>query len=58
MYLTFNIGGQVLSFALNFQGFTAFKIFMGIVLGKTFMSIGSMKLSSVRISGVRNGTQT
>lgn len=30
------LGQQVLSFAPNFQGFTAFKPFMGTVLGKDF----------------------
>lgn len=43
---------------LNFQGFTTFELFMEIVLGKTCVSIGPMKLSSARILGVRSATSS
>lgn len=57
MYLIHLIfGGQVLLLALNFQGVTTFELFMEIVLGKTCVSIGPMKLSSARILGVRSAT--
>lgn len=49
-----NIWGQVPLLALNFQGFTTFKLFMEIVLGKTCVSIGPVKLFSARILGVRS----
>lgn len=49
-------GGQVLLLALDYQGFTAFKLFMEIVFGKVFVSVGSIKLFSARILGVRNAT--
>lgn len=42
--------------ALNFQGFTTFKLFVEIVLGKTRVSIGPVKLFSARILGVRSAT--
>lgn len=42
--------------ALNFQGFTTFKLFMKIVLGKTCVSIGLVKLFNARILGVKSAT--
>lgn len=50
--------GQVLPLGLDGQGSKAVKLLVIIVLGKIFVSAGSMKLSSVRILGVRNATHT